>query len=157
MLKCQLLLPLLLHVYWNKCINWPQKLNAIKPIQMVIVSCCYCIFCGVCLLDGCFFLAHKRAHILCTFFCDQVCWPCSPPSLIQWFSGKFPDCCCAGLENIEAVTKAPAVSFIILYAFPCTDSPSKERWLLGTPLGAGLGDGKWAWKEEQTHLYKPGL
>lgn len=93
-------------------------------------------------------------NVLCTFFCDYVYKPRSPPSFFLWFSGKFPDCYCAGLENREAVTKAPAVSVIIPCASPCIASPSKEHWLLGTPLGTRLGDGKWAWKRWSTHASK---
>lgn len=130
-----------------------QKVNLIKPhSDGYCISYCDCIFRGVCgYLVHAFPCTWKCTCVLCAFFCDYVCKPCSPPSLFLWFSGKFPDCRCAGLENIEAVTKAPAVSVIIPCASPCTASPSKERWLLGTLLGTWLGDGKWARQRRSRH------
>lgn len=95
---------------------------------------------------------------LCLLRLYMSMWkPCSLSSPFRHFSGKFPDCCCTGFENIQAVTKAPAVSAIIPCASPCTASPSKERWLLGTPLGTGLEDGKWAWKKSSSHASKTQL
>jgi len=88
----------------------------------------------------------------CKFFCYYMCKPCSPPSF--FFYDSVENCRCGSLENIEAATKAMAVSLIIPHASPCAASPSKERWLLGTPLGAAVGDGKWVWKK---HLLKTGL
>lgn len=115
-------------------------------LLLLYISWCVCGY-----LVHAFPCTWKCTYVLRTFFCDYVCKPCSPPCLFLWFSGKFPDCRCAGLEHIEAVTKAPAVSLIIPCASPCTASPSKERWLLGTPLGTGLGDGKWAWQRRSRH------
>lgn len=68
-----------------KCDN---RLNLFKPHSMIIV-CRYCVFLGV---------REDLLHaflVLCTFFCDCVCKPCSPPSpfsVIQWKIPRLPLC-----------------------------------------------------------------
>lgn len=98
-----------------------------------MIACC-CMFPHACGGSACFSFPLKRHKcIMCTFLSLRV--QSMFLGILLEFSGKFPDCHCAGLESGDAVTKAPAVSAIIPSASALHCLPIKGTLITGSSAG----------------------
>lgn len=118
-----------------KQIGWPILES--EPISIFRLLMCILLFRYY--LWHTFTYIRRCTHLPCTFFCDGVCSLGSATPLFQWISGKFQDCLCAGLENMEACNQSSGCFSRNPSCLSLHCSPIKGALITGNSAGNGAG------------------